>query len=250
MNWLLIKFALIAAILMNPLNSNYLIECNESIPIQSEPELVVGNLSEDNITLYAIQKDGELKNFKLESNGTIQYFPTWFNVSNEAYYPKIFYKDINSDGNKELIIVLTTGYGTGNVEQNVHVFNKHKINIGEDYKEVFKEVLVDNPLAIILKNVKTTLTKSEANITIGDEETVIKIDKMGIPSNHLFQDVDTGNIIKFDVINNELTAIIGAQIAPAGGLIGNFYITYSLKDKMYQLKKIKFISNNNEKAPN
>ncbi|MGG2082540.1 hypothetical protein [Lysinibacillus pakistanensis] len=46
-----------------------------------------------------------------------------------------------------------------------------------------------------------------------------------------------------------MTAIIGAQIAPVGGYIGSFYITYILKDKKFQLKKIKFISNKNLKKP-
>ncbi|WP_107950723.1 hypothetical protein [Lysinibacillus parviboronicapiens] len=113
MNWLLIKVALIVAISQIPLETKALEENYESNFIQNESEEIVGNLPEANVILYATQKDGYLKNFNLKTNENVQHFPDWTNVSNEAYSPKIFYKDINSDGNKDLIIVLTTDYGTG-----------------------------------------------------------------------------------------------------------------------------------------
>ncbi|MGG2082539.1 hypothetical protein [Lysinibacillus pakistanensis] len=188
MNWLLKKFALIAAMTITPLGAKDLTENHESIPGQSKTEIVVGNLPEANITLYAIQQDEYLKNFKLESNGNIQHFTNWINVSYEAYNPRIFYTDIDSDGNKELIIVLTTDYRTGILEQKVHVFHKNKTNIGD----VYKEVLVDNPIAIILKNVKMTLTESEATITIGDKKAVINIDNMALTPNSFFRKYSLG----------------------------------------------------------
>lgn len=205
---------------------------------QNETEdKIVGNLPEVNVTLYAIERDGYLENFKLKSNGGIQYYPSWINVSNEAYKPQLFYNDINSDGKKELIIILTTGYGTGIIEQNIHVLHKTKTDIGE----VYKEIIVDNPMTILLKNVKTKLTKSKAIINIGNEQTIINIDELDIDPKNLFSDIVTGNIVKFNVLNDKLTAIIGAQVSPVGGYIGSFYITYTFKDGMYQLKRIKFI---------
>lgn len=205
---------------------------------QNETEdKIVGNLPEVNVTLYAIERDGYLENFKLKSNGGIQYYPSWINVSNEAYKPQLFYNDINSDGKKELIIILTTGYGTGIIEQNIYVLHKTKTDIGE----VYKEIIVDNPMTILLKNVKTKLTKSKAIINIGNEQTIINIDELDIDPKNLFSDIVTGNIVKFNVLNDKLTAIIGAQVSPVGGYIGSFYITYTFKDGMYQLKRIKFI---------
>jgi len=245
MNWLLIKFLLIAAISIIPLDANALNENHDLIPINSEKEQVVGYLPEANITLYATQEGGNLIKFRLESNGNVLNFPDWKNVSNPAYNPKIYFNDINYDGSKELIIVLTNDYGTGVLEQNVHVLHKNKTNTGDTYKEI----LVDNPIAIIQKNVETTLNESEATITIGNEKTVIKIDKMGISPKQLFSEIFIGNLIEYNVLDDELTAIIGAQIAPVGGDIGSFFITYTFKDNMYQLKEMKFIPENNKKAP-
>ena len=180
-----------------------------------------------------------LENFRLHLLSGDKYLPFWFNVSNQTYWPNTFYKDINQDGKKELIFVLTTGYGNDIVKQNVHVFHQIKTNLGNSYKEI----LVDNPIAIILKNVKTKLTKTEAIINIGTKKTVLKIDKIGINSKDLFPDISISNISKIEILDNKLTAIIGATISPAGGYVGDFHITYTFKDKMYQLEKIKFIPN-------
>lgn len=240
MNWLLIKFAILA-ILLNPLQNTAHDDNSNKIPVQSVTrERVVATLPKENINLYATERDGYLQKFRLEVNGNSHYF-SWRNVTEEAFSPKMYFNDINSNGEQELIIVLTTGTGTGIIEQNVHVFHKTKTNLGY----VYKEILVDNPMAVILKNVKTNLTKSEANIKIENEETVINIEKLGIKPENLFSDISTGNIIKFDVLNNELIGIIGAQVSTVGGFIGSFYISYIFKDNMYQMKKIKFIANEN-----
>ncbi|MFZ3589919.1 hypothetical protein ACOI1C_11720 [Bacillus sp. DJP31] len=198
---------------------------------------IVGSVPDANISLYASEKEGNLGEFKLHANGDSQFFPSWKNVSNPTYRPNLFYSDINQDGKNELIIVLTTGYGTGIILQEVHVLQKIKTNMGE----IFKEVLVDNPMAIILKNVQTKLTKSEAIINTLNKKTIIKLDKLGIKPDQLFSDISMKNLIEYDIVNNKLTAIIGAQISPVGGYIGSFHITYTFKDKMYQVKKIEFI---------
>lgn len=49
-----------------------------------------------------------------------------------------------------------------------------------------------------------------------------------------------GNIINFEIKDNQLIPKIGGQISPAGGYIGDIQITYIFKDKMYQAKSIEF----------
>ena len=57
---------------------------------------------------------------------------------------------------------------------------------------------------------------------------------------HLFGDIYFGNIINFEIKDNQLIAKIGGQTSPAGGYIGDIQITYMFKDKMYQAKSIEF----------
>jgi len=207
------------------------------VPIETKAnaeEKVVGQLLEANLTLFATEKEGDLTNFKLKVKGETYFFPRWINASNPTYYPELYYSDINNDGKKEIIIVLTTGTGSGIVIQEVHVF--HIDNNGN-----LIEILVDNPMSIINKNVKTKLSKSEATVSIGNEITKINVEELGIVPSHIFETVALGSIFKFKVINNKLEAIVGAAIAPTGGSLGEIHITYTFKDNMYQAEQIKFI---------
>ncbi|MFJ7725104.1 hypothetical protein ACIQXV_02970 [Neobacillus sp. NPDC097160] len=203
----------------------------------SNPKKVISKSEEANVILYATEVDGMYEGFEMKIGGGIKFFPFWINVTNPTYAPIILYNDLNHDGKKDLIFVLTKGYGTGVLDSEVHVLHKIQTNIGENYHEV----LVDNPIAVILKNVKTKLTQHKVKVTIGGKTTVINIDKFQIPPEHMFNDVGFGSIIKYDVVDHQLVASIPAQITPAM-FIGSVEITYEFKDKMYQAKKIDFKS--------
>ena len=200
-------------------------------------EKVVGQLSEANLILYATEKEGDfdrnLTNFKLKLKGQTYFFPRWMNVVNPTYYPELYHSDTNNDLKKEIMIVLTTGTGSGVVIQEVHVFHENNGDL--------VEILVDNPMAIINKNVKTKLSKSEAIVRIGNEITKINVEELGIVPSHIFENVALGSTFKFKVINNKLVAIVGAAIAPTGGGLGEIHITYTFNDNMYQAEQIKFI---------
>lgn len=200
----------------------------------SSAEKVVGNLPEAELTLYATEKEGDLTNFKLTVKGETYFFPRWLNSPNITYYPKLYYSDINNDGRKEIVIVLTTDTGTGVIIQEPHVFQVD--NNGD-----LLEKLVDNPMAIINKNVKTKLSKSEAIVSIGKEKTKINVKEFNIVPSHIFENVAIGSVLRFEVTDNKLVAKVGLTIAPTGGSIGEIQITYIYKDNMYQAKQINFI---------
>ena len=207
-------------------------------------EKIVGGIPEAGAILYATEKEGELTNFKFQVDGSILSFPKWMSVSNQTYYPQLYYSDINDDGQKEISIVLTTGYGSDVIIQEVHVFNKVKNKYGES----FKEIPVDHPISIINKNVQTKLTKSEAIIKIGNDITKVNIEKLGIDPTHIFFNIAFGSVLRFEVLNNKLNAIVGATIGPSGGYLGDIYITYTFKDNGYKIGQIRFISSRNERG--
>ncbi|MDQ0878866.1 hypothetical protein QFZ77_007525 [Paenibacillus sp. V4I3] len=207
-------------------------------PISNKAESkqhAVATLPEAKATLYATEREGYYEKFILQINGTNRSFPDWKNVDNPTYAPRLFFNDINHDGKKELVIVLTKDYGTGVLDTEVHVFQSTLTNTDE----VYEEVLVDNPISILLKNVKTRLTAREAEIIIGDKKTLEHIEKFKISPENLFLDVAFGNIVKFSVIDNQLMVSIPGQISP-GSFIGAIVITYEYKDKMYQAKKVEY----------
>ncbi|MGE7944518.1 hypothetical protein ACQKNB_20880 [Lysinibacillus xylanilyticus] len=195
------------------------------------------------VTLYAKKMNGVYTDFKIDFQGGVLKRPYWINTTSPTWSPQIIYEDINKDGKNELIIILTKGTGTGILEREVHVFHIQNKRIGKVLVEVPVEVLVDDPIAIVLKNVKTELLPNKAIINIGKKNYVIDTKPLKIDTEHLFPDIYFGNLINFEVNDNQLIAKIGGQISPAGGSIGDIQITYMFKDKMYQAKSIEYKPN-------
>jgi len=204
-------------------------------PIKSGAEIkgyeVVAKLSKQEITLYAKTRDGLYRDFKLDFKGTIYSYPFWTSTADKyTHSPKIVYEDINKDKQKELIIILNKGYGSGVLIEEVHVFNTEYNRFGEE--------LVDNPLAIIYKNLKTKLTTEKAEVIVGNKVSIV--DTKAIEPSHLFEVISFGSIIDYEVINNHLMVRVGGQITPAM-FVGDIIIVYEYRDKMYQVKTIEFI---------
>lgn len=205
-------------------------EQDSSVTITTKDKMskAVAAVPDSGITLSAVEEDGMYKDFTLEVKESKRFFD-WKNVSNPSYAPKLLLSDVNHDGKQELAVILTTGTGTG-----VHVTEAHVLN-----PDTLAEIYIDNPKAIILKNVKTSITDSQVEVTVDGQKTVIDKADLDIEPAHLFSDIGFDSICKFDVVNDELTANIGAQISPAG-FIGYVQITYVLKDNMYQAGEIEF----------
>ncbi|MGE7672828.1 hypothetical protein ACQKMV_04455 [Lysinibacillus sp. NPDC094403] len=197
------------------------------------------------VTLYAKKMNGVYTDFKIYFQGSVLTRPFWMNTTSPTWSPQIIYEDINKDGKNELIIILTKGTGTGILEREVHVFHIQNKRIGKELVEVPVEVLVDDPIAIVLKNVKTELLPNKAIINIGKKKYVIDTKPLKIDTEHehLFPDIYFGNIINFEINDHQLIAKIGGQISPAGGNIGDIQVTYMFKEKMYQAKSIEFKPN-------
>lgn len=206
----------------------------KSVGATNEEYEVVTKLPKENIVLYAKKMNGLFQDFKIDFNGETYFRPYWINTTNPTYTPKLFYQDINEDGKKELIITLTKGYGSGALYEEVYVYS---------YTNELADVIVDNPLAIIYKNVKTKLTTKKAEITLGDKVSIV--DTTSIEPSHLFEDIGIGSIIDYEVINNNLMVRVSAQITPAK-FVGDIIITYEYRDKMYQAKAIEFITDINK----
>ncbi|MFJ7755920.1 hypothetical protein ACQKGI_22025 [Peribacillus muralis] len=206
----------------------------KSISATNEGYEVVTKLPNENIVLYAKKMNGSYRDFKLDFKGETYIRPFWISDTNPTYPPKLLYEDINKDGTKELIMTLTKGYGSGALNEEVYVYR---------YKNGLIDVIVDNPLAIIYKNVKTKLTTEKAEIILGDKVSIV--DTKSIEPSHLFEDIGFGSIIDYEVINNNLMVRVSGQITPAM-FAGDIIITYEYRDKMYQAKAIEFITDINK----
>ncbi|WP_412964701.1 hypothetical protein [Metabacillus niabensis] len=183
--------------------------------------------------MYAKNMDGLFRDFKIDFKGKIFSRPFWISETNPTYAPQIVYEDINKDQNKEVIVILTKSYGAGVLWEDVYVFDKLNNSLNTN------EVIVDNPLAIINKKVKTKLTAEKASIIIGDKKYTVDINPLEIKSKNLFDDISFGSIIDYEVSDKKLIVSIAGQISSAS-FVGNIVIVYDYRDKMYQEKLIEF----------
>lgn len=193
------------------------------------------------VTIYAKKLNGLYTDFKIKFQGSIISKPYWINTTSPTWSPEIIYEDISQDGKKELVIILTKGIGTGVLEREVHIFQTQQRKSDKTQSLIPVEVPVDEPLAILLKNVKTELISNKASVSIGDKKYTIDIKPLGIQPEHLLDEIYFGNLINFEIKNNQLIAKLGGQISSVGGYIGDIQITYKFKDKMYQVKSMEFI---------
>lgn len=204
-----------------------------------KPYFVSSN-SEAEARLYPFQEiNGMYDGFILEVNGNRQYF-NWKNVSNPTFAPQIIFNDINQDDKKELIIILTTGTGTG-----VHIEDIHVLNPG-----TFTEIEVEAPAEIVEQNIDTEIAgdgdKVAIHIKIGDEETTVYKDKEYAAT--WFDNVSIGNSYHYEVLNNDLVVKMAAQVSPAG-FIGQIEATYVFDNGKYRAKSITYNNEDNNDIP-
>ncbi|MGE6517638.1 hypothetical protein [Lysinibacillus sphaericus] len=126
---------------------------------------------------------------------------------------------------------MNQGYDTGVLLEEIYVFE-----IGDNR---FGEVIVDNPLAVVLKNAKTSLTPTEVKLSIGDKHYIVDLRTLGIKPENVFKDIFFGGIIEYEVENNNLIARLAAQVSPSYS-IGKVIIIYEYRDRMYQAKFVDF----------
>lgn len=133
----------------------------------------------------------------VETKDNKKTFP-WRNVTNPSYAPITIIADVDGDTNDEIIIILTTGYGTGVYVQEIHILNLE--NLTENY--------IEDPIKAINNTVTSSITINgdKVNVTVKwDGKTIEKsYDKsyVGIWN----EKVSFGTIVNYEVINNRIIA--------------------------------------------
>ncbi|MFZ7943222.1 hypothetical protein [Neobacillus sp. 19] len=203
-------------------------EKNKTLHVSNkgEPQSeVVATLKKAKAALYATKREGHLEKFRLQTDEGIRWFPYWRSSDAPSYGPRFFFEDINQDRKEELVVILTTEHGTGILVTEAHVLQKTKTNIGE----VYEEMLIDDPEAIIKKNVHTKkVSNDQVEITIGKKKTIATL-----------YDYLKHEVIDFSIYKGKLVVYMSGQLSPPteGGIL----ITYQFKDHMYQAKKIEYL---------
>lgn len=162
----------------------------------------------NNITLCANDgtEDGMYQGITVQTKDKIKAF-SWLTVTNPTYAPTINVIDADADGKDEVIIILTTGYGTNVLQQEIHVLNMEDLS----------EISIQNPIKAINKKATSTITKNEGKVNA-----VIKWDGKVIEKSYYeseagiwFDEVTFGSIITYEIIDNKITATVPGAVSPS-----------------------------------
>lgn len=144
-------------------------------------------------------------------------------VQNPSYAPWVAEADLNGDGEKEIIVNLTSGYGTGMELNTVQVFSQNGENIPVESLQTgmarqFSSSVNDDQLQLKLNGVTHSLPLK------------------GLPEQPASNKppVFGGAVQQFKVDNNELTAIYSLQVG-MNGFIGELDATYQYDNGVLRL---------------
>jgi len=201
-----------------------------------ESSVLLASLPDEQIFIYGDKNDndinGEYDGLYLSINGVNRDY-AWKNIGKDSFLPELNLTDLNGDGQKELLVILTTGEGTGADQKAVHVINP----------EDFVETGVTDPLDIISKNIDTSIVHENGSVTVtvtvNGKKSVITL-----PENYTQRWAEDkasfGSIVTYEVDGAELKATVLAQISYTL-FIGEAVITYTFDGSQYVMKTIEYV---------
>ncbi|WP_274650921.1 stalk domain-containing protein [Paenibacillus humicola] len=155
----------------------------------------------------------------------------WSYTDETGTPPVLLTADLNHhDGGKEIVVILTTGRGTGLNIQQVHV-----VDVGS-----FKEVKVEDPLSYVSRNVQSQISETNQGVEISMtlQGKPVQLTKKN-PGFNLNGKVGFGSIIYYHVDQGILKATLAGSISNTE-FIGDFDLTYVYEHGQLKAGKLQF----------
>lgn len=188
----------------------------------------LASLPTNQTILYSLkEKDGLYDPLLLEHEGQYEIF-NWTNVINPTYAPRILTKDLTGDGTKELIVILTTAYGTGTKIENLHILQN------------MKEIEVSDPIEIAKKRLQSKITTDYVEISIDGKTLSIPKHEIPVESTNIFKSIGIGSIVTYEIQENSIIAHLPVQISPAH-FLGELVLSYQFVNNKFELTTIDFV---------
>jgi len=187
------------------------------------------------VEIWGRKVDGAYWGMRMSVGDTTRNFPFWYNVGNLSYAPQVILEDLTQDGKNELLVILTTGYGTGMRNEEAHIFDS----------ETFREIPLEHWQTYALQHIKLGEVSAEgAHIRIGDNDKFIS---HGIPAeeykahlNHWYDKPAYGQVIRYEVRQGDLYAVLPLWYSPAHSQ-GQLEIRYAYEDDFFQGKAVNYV---------
>lgn len=182
-----------------------IVENQSEVISPSQPSIILTTSGEVTV-LGGKVTDGSFKEITIKTNDVEQGF-RWSNVSNSAYFPALYVSDVNQDGNEEIVVILTTGYGTGALQQEIHVLDKSNLT----------EIQIEDALSYVNEHAESSITKQDGTVRVEvrimDQMVKKQYEESEIQSWN--DKVGFGSIVSYSVEDHIITASIAGGVSPA-----------------------------------
>lgn len=166
--------------------------------------ILINQLKDENVFLYAYDEvENEYKNFLLKSG----YYSVNFNSTcskMEEWSPIIYLSDFTGDGENEIIVIITTGSGTGVHTEDIFIYDC-------DLKVRYEVT----PILDVIDSI-INITKTNESYIISSEflekDYIISKDELGEPMDRLVDEPYYHTMYKYHIKNGYLYAVVGIGI--------------------------------------
>lgn len=172
-------------------------------------------------------ESGTYENLKIQTPVFSRSIPG-YNVTNPSYEPQIITQDLTGDGHEEIVIILTTGYGTGVYQSNVLVYNAEGTPI-----------VVEDAETSFLKQFSGKFNAKGLDLTVQGSHFAIPWENIMSGKEHAFDQPGIGSIMQYAVEEGVLTATTAVQVSPSE-FVGDLKLKYSLKNGLLQAGDLSF----------
>jgi hypothetical protein len=191
----------------------------------------MAELEKANVQLLAQEEEGWLRHFSLKVGERMYSFPEWENLAGEKKaLPQLYSTDITGDGREEIIVFLIKARGNGLYKNEVHIL--------EHTSDAIQEMVIEDPRAVILKNMKMKETARGVELMLDHIHALIPNDETKASKQNVRLSID--HFLKYTIDKNHLKAILLLE-RKNGEYLGSLIVTYRYKNGLLQGEDIEFI---------
>lgn len=197
----------------------------------SAPGVLLSETPDKKVAVYGKAQGESFISLTVQINGESKTYD-WTNVDNPSFYPEISLITIDDVAEDEVVIILTTGTGTGVRDSKVHILTSD-----------FTEIPVADPREAAMSKITVDLKKEKEvrkyTVSIDGKESAA-FDFKESDSSDWFDRPTVKNILRYSITNDVLTAEMPLQIS-VGNYLGSVIVKYELVDGKFEPAKIEVI---------
>lgn len=205
-------------------------------PVQSRPLAVAPE--DSSVNLYAVNpSQGLFRSAVLEIGQQHRTFG-WSGSADISTAPQLYYKDVNGDGVREAVVIITRASGTGVELQELHIVNA----------QTMEEYVVESATDAVSRRVQSLVELRDHNqqvhiaVTIDGATTYTMDPKVSAfyddPSQFTKQ-LDFNSVVIYDAEQSSLRATLSGSVSPTE-FVGDLKLKYVYEHGRFQVGPIEF----------